>query len=232
MSRRRLRIAAIAALIAGAAALVGGVVHAVLTATGSGSGFASTASLALTVNTPATFACTLPDIKPGDLPSPTSLPHTCQMSVQYSGSIQAFVSLTVQIQSQAGTGGTPLYDGTNSTGLTLSISDGHNTFVVPTNPGSTGGSCPAGFTCWTASNDLAATYSGSTPSLAFSNGNTATWTVTPVLQTTVGSAYMGGTALVLITAQAVQAPANALPSGCTTSTIGRPCPASGGFSWS
>jgi hypothetical protein len=37
---------------------------------------------------------------------------------------------------------------------------------------------------------------------------------------------------VTLTAQAVQAPANPLPAGCTTATIGQPCPATGTFTWS
>ena len=233
MSGRRLRIAGVAALIAGIAALAGGVAHALLTANGSGSGFASTGSVTLTTNAPATHACTYPSLVPGALPSPTPGAATCALSVTYSGSMPAYVSLTVQIQAKAGSGGKALYDGSNVTGLTLAISDGHNSFTVPTNPGSTGGSCPAGFTCWSAANELAATYSGSTPVLAFASGSAATWTVTPVFPKTVGNPYQGGQAVLTLTAQAVQgAPANPLPASCTASTIGKPCPASGGFTWS
>ncbi|MGH7745797.1 MAG: hypothetical protein ACREQ5_13590, partial [Candidatus Dormibacteria bacterium] len=92
-----MRIAGAAALIAGIAALTGGVVHALLTATGVGSGFASTGSVTLTVNTPATHACNYSSLAPGDLPSPTASAATCALSVTYGGSISASVSLTVQI---------------------------------------------------------------------------------------------------------------------------------------
>jgi hypothetical protein len=142
------------------------------------------------------------------------------------------MSLTVQIQSTKGIGTKPLFDGTNTTGLTLSISDGHRTFTVPTGAGSTGGSCPVGYTCWSASNDLAAAYSGSTPNLTFANGNAVTFTITPLVAKVNGNPYQGGSATVTLTAQAVQAGANPLPAGCTTSTIGQPCPATGSFSWS
>ena len=229
MSGRRMRIAGVAALVAGAAALAGGVAHALLTANGSGSGFASTGSVALTVNSAATHTCTYPSLAPGDLTGAA----TCALSVTYAGSMPAYVSLTVQIQSKAGAGGMALYNGSNTSGLTLAITDGHTSFVIPTGAGVTGGSCATGFTCWTAANDLAATYSGSAPILAFASGSTATWTVTPVFPRGAGNPFEGGQALVTLTAQAVQgAPANPLPPSCTTSTIGKPCPAGGGFTWS
>jgi hypothetical protein len=141
------------------------------------------------------------------------------------------MSLTVQVQARPGTGGAALYSG-NTAGLTLSISDGHSTFTVPAGPGSTGGSCPAAFTCWTAANDLAAWYSNGTPNLTFADGDFVTFTVTPSFPKTAGNGYQGGTATVTLTAQAVQAPGNPLPPGCTTATIGQPCLATGTFTWS
>ena len=87
-------------------------------------------------------------------------------------------------------------------------------------------------TCWTAANDLAAWYSSATPNLTFSAGDTVTFTLTPSFPKTVGDRYQGGTAAVTLTAQAVQAAGNPLPPGCTTATIGQPCPASGTFTWS
>jgi hypothetical protein len=207
-------------------ALVAGVAVAYLNVSpgGSGIGSASTGSVSLAINAPATYACTFGALKPGDLTGAAG--QTCSFSVAYTGSIQAYVSLTVAIQSNAGVGAgkQPLYDGTNTTGLTFKITDaGGKTYTVPTGTGTTGGACPAGFTCWTAANDLAATYTpGAT--LTFSNTNTATWTVTPLFQKGVGNAYEGGTAALTLTAQAVQgAPANPLPASCTTSTIGQPC---------
>ena len=80
--------------------------------------------------------------------------------------------------------------------------------------------------------DLAAAYSGSTPSLTFANGDTATWTVTPLFPSTVDNAYQGATATLTLTAQAVQAPGNTIPASCNTSTIGQNCPSDGSFAWS
>jgi hypothetical protein len=96
----------------------------------------------------------------------------------------------------------------------------------------TGGSCPSGFTCWTAANDLAAWYGGNgAPNLAFAAGTPVTFTVTPGFARTAGNSYQGGTATVTLTAQAVQAAGNPLPSGCGLSTIGQPCPADSTFTW-
>jgi hypothetical protein len=222
---RRVRVLGLASMAAGAIALVTGVVSAFLTANGGGVGSATTGSVSL--GNPVSTTCNVTNLVPGDLTGSRS----CSFGVTYAGSLPASMSLTVQIQSASGSGGTRLYDGTNTSGLTLSISDGHRSFTVPTGAGSTGGSCPAGYTCWTSSNDLAATYSGSTPSLTFANGNAVTFTVTPLFPKSAGNPYQGARAAVILTAQAVQTGANPLPASCTTSTVGQPCPASGSFSW-
>jgi hypothetical protein len=193
---------------------------------GVGSGNASTGSVSLALNAPATTTCSYSTLVPGDL---TGAQH-CALSVTYTGASPAWVSLTVAIQAKAGAGGTSLYDGTNSHGLTFSVSDGVKSFTVPITTTSPTG-CPATYTCWTAANDLAAWYTGSTPTLAFTNTKVATWTVTPLLPKTVLNPYQGGTANLILTARAVQAEGNALPSSCTTTTVGVPCPATGTFSW-
>jgi hypothetical protein len=223
---RGLYVAGVALAITG---LVTGLASAALNATGGGTGSASTGSVTMNVNSAASRTCGYGSLLPGDLTGSGS----CALAVSYTGTLAAFMSLTVQIQARAGSGSAPLYDGTNAGGLTLSVGDGHNSFTVPTGPGTSGGSCPPGFTCWTAANDLAAWYgSDGAPNLTFAGGASVTFTVTPSFPRTTGNPYQGGTATVTLTAQAVQAPANPLPSGCTTATIGRPCPASGTFSWS
>src|SRR5260370_40585428 len=162
---------------------------------------------------------------PGD---PTGSAN-CVVSVSYTGSIGAFDSLTARIRSKAGSGGSPLYDGTNMAGLTFSVGDGHHSYTVPTGPGVP---CEHGFTCWAANNDLAAAYRGSVPALVFDRSDEATFTMRPRLLTAVGNAYQGGTALIVLHVQAVQAPANPLPPNCDITTIGPPCPAAGPFTCS
>lgn len=223
---RRWRKLYFAGLAAAVGAIGGGVAFATLTANGTGPGSAATSSV--TIGAPVVSTCTYPHLEPGDSMS------NCSMGVTYTGATSAWMSLTVMLQAKAGTigGAKPLYDGTNSSGLTLSISDGHRSFTVPTGAGVAGGSCPIGYTCWTAANDLAAWYSGSTPNLSFANGKSVTWTVTPVFLRGAGNPYQGSTATLTLTAQAVQSAVNPLPASCTTSTIGQPCPASGLFAWS
>lgn len=224
----RWRAAYFTGVVVTVAGLVTGLASATLDATGSGTGSAGAGSVALSLNSAATKTCAYGSLLPGGLTGSAS----CAMSVTYTGTLPAFLSLTVQVRSTAGRGGAPLYGG-DGAGLTLSVSDGHRSFTVPAGPGVTGGSCPSGLTCWTAANDLAAWYSGNgTPNLTFGSGTPVTFTVTPGFARAAGNSYQGGTATVTLTAQAVQAPGNPLPSGCGISTIGQPCPANGTFTWS
>jgi len=90
-------------LVGAVGALIAGVASAFLSASGSGTGSASTGGVSVAVNAPATHTCTYPALVPGDLTGA----QTCAFSVTYTGSISAFLSLTVAIQSKAGWGGTP-----------------------------------------------------------------------------------------------------------------------------
>lgn len=225
-TRRMLRLLGGFSLIAGVAALGGGVAYSYFTSTGAGSGTAQVGTLALSVNAPATNSCTYNALTPGDLTGSA----TCALSVTYQGGISAYVSLTIDVRSQAGSGGHTLYDPAGGSGLTFAIADENGTtYDVPTGTGTTGGSCPTGYTCWTAPYDLAAPPSTGTPSPGFSDGDQATFTVTPYFLTTAGNSYQGASAVLTLTAQAVQAPGNTLPNSCT---IGQPCLGGGSFSWS
>lgn len=215
--QRLVRAGAAVAIVAASLALGAGVALAFFSDSTSSLSNLALGTVALSTNGAQTSTCAYNALEPGDLTGSA----TCALSVTYTGSISAYVSLTVAIQSKAGVGGHTLYDPTNSNGLTLRISDGQTAFTVPAGAGTACGSS----TCWTASNDLAAWYSGSTPNLAFANGDAVTWTVTPLFPTTVTNAYQGATATVTLTAQAVQSPGNPLPGSCTTSTIGTPCAA-------
>jgi hypothetical protein len=226
-SSRRWRAGYSVAMVVAVTGLVTGLSSASLSTNGSGTGSASTGTVALSVNRSASKTCSYNALLPGDLTGAA----TCAFSVGYTGSLPAYLSLTVQIQSKAGPGGRSLYGG-GSAGLTLSISDGQRSYTVPAGAGTTGGSCPAGFTCWTAQNDLAAWYSGGPPNLIFAAGDSVTFTLTPQFPRSLGNAYQGGAAAVTLTVQAVQATADPLPAACTVATIGQPCPAAGTFTWS
>ncbi len=193
---------------------------------GSGTGLASAGTVTLHLNDSGSHVCDYGLLAPGDL---TGTAH-CTLSVTYRGSIPAYLALTIRISSKAGSGGSPLYDGSNSTGLTLRVKEGRHSFTVPTGPGSTGRPCRAGFSCWTAQDELAAPPSG-TASLRFHRGDTVTFILTPRFAAGTGNAFQDGKAKVSLAVQAVQAPANPLPATCNASTIGQPCPASGTFTW-
>ncbi|HXW43296.1 MAG TPA: hypothetical protein VEL03_00810 [Streptosporangiaceae bacterium] len=194
---------------------------------GSGGGSASVGTVTLSINGPATHTCVYSALVPGDVTG-----ATCAFSVIYTGSVTAYLELTVSVTASAGSGGQPLYNGSDTSGLTITISDGHASYTAPTGPGTTGGACPARSTCWTQRYDLAAWYTGSSPRLTFSAGDITTFTIVPALGSGSGPGYEGGAASVTLTAHAVQAPANPLPASCTTASIGQPCPPSGSFTWS
>jgi len=223
--RWRLLYFAIAAAIA--VVLIVAAAAATENLTGSGAGAASTGTVSLTTNGPATHTCDFTALLPGEPIGPP-----CTFSVRYTGSISAFLALTVLVSSTPGAGGRALFDGSGSSGLILAISDGRASYAVPAGPGRTGGTCPAGSACWARADDLAAWYSGSSPELTFTAGDTTTFDITPVFPASAGGAYQGASVSVTLAAQAVQAPANPLPPGCTVLTIGQPCLPAGGFSWS
>jgi hypothetical protein len=226
----RWRGAYVVVLVAAVGALVAGIAYGALTASGLGTGSASTGSVTLTTTASHTCSYTTPPLTPG-----TSM-TACSFQVTYGGSISAYVGLDVLIETTkgSGVGAHTLYDGSNSTGLTFSIIDnGGKSFTVPTSATTCPAGAPAGSICYELDDELAAWYGGSTPSLTFTNTSPAvTWTITPNFPKTAGNAYQGATASLVLTALAVQAPANALPGTCTTSTIGKSCPANGSFAWS
>jgi hypothetical protein len=193
---------------------------------GSGTGLASAGTVAMRVNGSGTQVCDYDLLAPGDL----SGSATCTLSVTYRGSIPAYLGLTIRISSKAGPGGSPLYDGTNATGLTMRVTQGRHSFMVPTGPGSTGKPCQTGFTCWMASHELAATRARHA-GLVFHRGDIVTFSLTPRFAAATGNSYQGGRAKIALIVQAVQAPANPLPATCNATTIGQPCPASGTFTW-
>jgi hypothetical protein len=241
---RRVRRLSIATALAGAAALIAGVVFAVtttITLTGTGTASIGNVSLGTSASTSCPFSSA--SLAPGTVLQGS---QTCPFTVNYTGNLPAYVSVTVQVQSRAGSGGTPLFDGTSS-GLQLSVSDGQTSYATPSMPGTQ--SCApsiAGYTtCWVESFDLAASsYTPNTlpppsmiPDLTFGPGHATSVTlrVGASLPASTSNAYQGGSAVVTLTAQAVQAGANTLPTACNENTVGQPCPNNAGgsqFTWS
>jgi len=225
-SARKWRILGALALVAGLAAAAAGVAYGVLADGGQGTGFASTGELVLTVNTSATQTCSYGALSPGDLTGT----KTCALSVNYSGTTSAYISLGVLIETQAGRGGRGLFAPGYTNGLTMTVSSASPSvsYAMPTVATTCPTSAPTHSTCYQLNYELA----GTSP---FSSPSTLTFTLTPKFLAIDGNkdqnSYQGGSAQVLLTAYAVQSPGNTL-SCTTTPTAGQPCTPSGSFSWS
>lgn len=212
------------ALAAGSAAAIAAVAVLALSAT---FGFFSATSSAQGNNFPAgtvnlssdaTGACTVAAILPGTSPTP------CTLKATYSGSVSAYLGLDVLIETQAGSGGTPLYDPTGPAGgLQISVTDNQGTpvtYTVPTTATTCPGSAPAGSTCYGLNDELVnmTAFSG-TPSVTFATAVT--------LPTSSASGYQGGKAQIIVTAHAVQSGNNNFVGSCTA---GHTCGSAGNWS--
>jgi hypothetical protein len=175
----------------------------------------------ITLSDNVTGACSDSNMAPGDSPA------ACTLGLTYSGSLSAYLAVDVLIETQAGTGGTDLYNPGGSNGLTVSISDNQSspvTYTVPTTSTTCPGGAPGGSTCYELDDELLGTGS-------YSNGATDTISTSVSLPTAAGNGYQGGAAQVILTALAVQSKNNTIH--CTaTPTAGQSCSATGGFAWS
>jgi hypothetical protein len=134
------------------------------------------------------------------------------------------MGLDVLIETQAGSGGTPLYDPTGPTGnLQISVTDNQGspvTYTVPATSTTCPGSAPASSTCYELDNELVKT-------TAFSGTPTVTFSTAVTLPTTSATGYQGGKAQIIVTAHAVQSSNNNFVSGCTA---GQSCGTTGNWS--
>jgi hypothetical protein len=175
----------------------------------------------VTLASNASGACSVTSMAPGDSPSP------CTFQATYSGSLGAYVAVNVLLETQAGSGGTPLYNPGGSNGLTVSIADNQSspvTYTVPTTATTCPSGAPSGSTCYELDNELVGTS-------AVANGFSVTFTTTASLPSAAGNGYQGGSAQVVLTAHAVQSNNNALACS-STPTAGQSCTPSGSFAWS
>lgn len=175
----------------------------------------------LTLSSDVTGACSVTNMAPGDSPA------ACTMGLSYSGSLDAYLAVDILVETQAGSGGTVLYNPVGSNGLTVSIADNQGTpvtYTVPATATACPGSAPAGSTCYELDNELLGTS-------AFASGATDTISTSVTLPLAAGNGYEGGAAQVILTAHAVQSKNNAL--ACSTvPTAGQSCTPSGAFAWS
>ncbi len=150
----------------------------------------------------------------------------CTFTTSYAGPSAAYLAVNVLVETQAGAGGTALYnpgDGSNDLNLIISSTSPAVTYKLPTTATTCPGNAPTGSTCYELDNELISTSSVTSATVAF--------TVSVGLPTTSTTGYQGGAAQIILTTHATQAGNNAL--SCTaTATAGSPCTASGTFKWS
>ncbi|HUY64057.1 MAG TPA: TasA family protein [Acidimicrobiales bacterium] len=220
-ARRRIMVAASAVTtLAAASSLVAGTTFGFYSSK-SGAESNSFTSGTVTLASTVTGACTVVNMAPGDSPA------ACGLGTTYSGSLSAYLAVDVVIETQAGTGGTTLYNPAGSNGLTVTISDNQTTpvtYVVPSTSTTCPGGAPTGSTCYELDNELLGTSS-------YANGAADTISTAVTLPSTAGNIYQGGAAQVILTAHAVQAKNNTVACS-STATAGHSCTPSGTFAWS
>ncbi len=193
--------------------LAGGVTLGLFSSTPQGETNTFTAGT-VSLSTTASSACTVSNLMPGDAAS------SCTFVATYQSTEAAYLGLDIVVQTKAGVGGSALYDpGTG--GVDITVTDGQSSavnYTIPTTADST--SCPSGYTCYVATNELVSTST-------FTNTSGAvTFTTAVHLPSSATNAYQGGEAEVILTAHAVQAKNNPLPGSCAA---GSTC---SGLSWS
>jgi hypothetical protein len=157
---------------------------------------------------------------------PTGNQTNCTFTTSYAGPSAAYLAVNVLVETQAGAGGTALYnpsDGTHDLNLTITSTNPTVTYTLPTTATTCPGTAPSGSTCYELDNELTGTTAVTSAAVAF--------TVSVGLPATSTTGYQGGAAQIILTTHAAQSGNN--PLSCTaTATAGSPCTASGTFKWS
>jgi len=198
---------------------VTGATFALFTATTS-SGSNSLAAGTVTLTDSAVANCPVSNL----LPNGTAT--ACTFTASYAGSAAAYLAVNVLIETQAGGGGTRLYnpgDSANDLQVTITSSNPSVTYGVPTTATTCPGGAPSGSVCYELDNELVSTSAVTSAAVGFS--------VSVKLPSGSVAGYQGGAAGVIVTTHAAQSASNTL--SCTaTPTTGSPCTPSGSFKWS
>jgi hypothetical protein len=181
-------------------------------------------------NSLAAGTVTLTDSAVANCPISNLLPNgtatACTFTTTYAGSAAAYLAVNVLIETQAGGGGTRLYnpgDSANDLQVTITSSNPSVTYGVPTTATTCPGGAPSGSACYELDNDLVSTSAVTSAAVGFS--------VSVKLPSGSATGYQGGAAQVIVTTHAAQSASNTL-SCAATPTAGLPCTPSGSFSWS
>ncbi len=230
MKRRRIQIALALATLAAVATTSVGVTLALYSNKPAGeTNTFSAGTVTLTNNV--SSACSTTGMAPGDS-------ATCTLITTYAGTLPGYMGVDVYIasKSNAAGGGSPLalYNPSDTGNTaTITLNSPSVSYAVPTTGSTlTCGTGPDGVnyttytTCYQVVNYLVSP-------TAFSSGSV---TFTTVLSMPAGqpNTYQGGSAVVILTAHAVQSKNNTLNCtvGGTSPTAGAVCTASTGFAWS
>jgi len=202
---RRLIVAAgYVVSLAAVAALVSGTAFGLFSGTSSVQPDSFTAG-AVTQTNDVTGTCAVSNMLPNGVQS------TCTLKVTYTGGVPGYLGLDVLIETQAGSGGTKLYnpaDSANDLQVAVASTSPSVGYTVPATATTCPGSAPAGSTCYGLSRQLVRT-------APFTTGSPqVTFTTTLSLPTTSTTGYQGGAAQIILTAHATQSGNNAA-TGCT-----------------
>jgi hypothetical protein len=219
---RRPRLLAVTGLAVSAAA-------ASLLVTGATFGLLS-ASMSSGSNSFAAGTVRLTDSAVANCPVSNLLPNgtatACTFTATYAGSATAYLAVNVLIETQAGGGGTRLYnpgDSANDLQVTITSSTPSASYGAPTTATTCPGGAPTGSACYELDNALVSTSAVTSATVGF--------TVSVKLPTSSTTGYQGGTAQVIVTTHAAQSANNTLSCTATPAT-GSPCTPSGSFKWS
>ena len=165
---------------------------------------------------------------PGEQPPPQRHPHRLYLH-RYLLRVRCprYLGLDIQIETQAGSGGTKLYnpsDPTNDVQISVTSASPAVTYTVPT----TGTTCPVGApmgsTCYAAFDELVGTVTSSSPAVNFS--------ISVTIPTSSPNGYQAGTAQIILTTHAVQSANNGTTGVCTAgSECDTTSPGAGSANW-
>ena len=157
----------------------------------------------VTLTNPASNSCTFNNIAPGDPPT------TCTYTVEYSGSLTAWMLLSASITSTSGAAASPsvsvgtndLYDGT-ANGLQVAIVGESSEGRTFANPGQSFSPTGTNQVVYPLASCVSCT------GVQFQPGSSETFAVYAALPSWAGNVYQGGSATIQLTASAVQYPNN------------------------
>jgi hypothetical protein len=174
------------------------------------SGTGSFGAGAVTLSGDASGSCAASGLMPGNSPAP------CSITVIYGGDLPGYLALDVLIETQAGAGGTPLYNpGDSSHDLQVGIASTNPTvtYGVPTAATTCPSGTPLDATCYELNNEIVS-------DTAFTRSSGAvTFTTSVSLPANASADYRGGGADVILTVHAAQSDNNGA-AGCT---VGSTC---------